>query len=102
MSFMSRDSHRVLEFGNFRLDATEQLLLEGNHEISLPPKVFQTLLMLVENAGRILEKEALMKALWADTFVEEGALARNISILRKALGETTEDQKYIQTVPKRG
>lgn len=99
---MSQDSHRLLEFGNFRIDATQRFLLDGNKEISLPPKVFETLFVLVENAGRVVEKDVLMKAVWAESFVEEGSLARNISILRKALGETADDQKYIQTIPKRG
>jgi DNA-binding winged helix-turn-helix (wHTH) protein/tetratricopeptide (TPR) repeat protein len=70
--------------------------------VPLAPKVFDTLLVLVEGGGRILEKENLLNKVWPDAFVEEGSLARNISTLRKALGESLHDQKYIVTVPKRG
>src|SRR3984893_9589210 len=90
------------EFGPFRLDASERLLLRDGQPVPLPPKVFATLLTLIENPGRLLEKDALMTRLWPDTFVEEATLARNISDLRKALGEATGEQKFIETVPKRG
>src|SRR5437763_16392833 len=90
------------EFGPFRLCASERLLLRDGQPVPLPPKVFDTLLTLIENSGRLLEKDALMTRLWPDTFVEEPTLARNISGLRKALGESTTEQKFIETVPKRG
>ena len=90
------------EFGPFRLYASERLLLRDGQPVPLPPKVFDTLLTLIENSGRLLEKDALMARLWPDTFVEEATLARNISDLRKALGESTGEQKFIETVPKRG
>ncbi|MBL8295713.1 MAG: transcriptional regulator [Bryobacterales bacterium] len=70
--------------------------------ISLTPKVFQTLLVLVENSGRIVGKDELMKAVWPDTFVEEGNLTQNISMLRKVLGESPAEHTYIETVPKQG
>jgi Tol biopolymer transport system component len=70
--------------------------------MSLPPKVLHTLLVLVENSGRVVEKDELMKALWPDTFVEEGNLTQNISTLRKVLGESPGEHVYIETVPKQG
>jgi serine/threonine-protein kinase len=92
----------ILVFGPFRLDAGERLLFCNNEEIPLPPKVFDTLLVLVEHQGRVLEKNYLMKTLWPDSFVEESSLARNISLLRKTFGEHPEDQRFIQTIPRRG
>ncbi len=99
---MSKPAHPVYEFGPFRLDASERMLLRYGEPVPLTPKVLDTLLVLVEHGGRLVEKNELMKTLWPDTFVEEGALTRNISDLRKALGEASNEQKYIDTVPKRG
>ena len=70
--------------------------------VPLPPKAFDTLLLLVRNSGRILSKEELMKAIWPDTFVEEASLAQNISVLRRALGEAAGERQYIETIPRRG
>jgi len=70
--------------------------------VSLTPKVFDTLLVLLENSSHVLTKKELMEKVWPDSFVEENNLAQNISILRKALGEGKEGEQYIQTVPKRG
>src|SRR5690242_8220587 len=99
---MMPESNDVLEFGTYRVDREQRLLTKQNEVIPLAPKVFETLLALVESGGRMLEKEALLKRIWPDAFVEEGSLARNISTLRKALGEGPQDQKYIVTVPRRG
>jgi DNA-binding winged helix-turn-helix (wHTH) protein/TolB-like protein/Tfp pilus assembly protein PilF len=90
------------EFGPYRVDTGERLLHRGDELISLPPKVVLTLIVLVRNAGRMVDKTDLMKAVWPDTFVEEGALTRNISLLRKALGDTGDEAVYIETIPKRG
>src|SRR5204863_4967763 len=68
----------------------------------LAPKVFDILLTLVEKSGRVLDKDELIQQVWADTFVEEGNLARNVSTLRKALGESAEGRQYIETIPRRG
>ena len=68
----------------------------------LTPKVFDTLLALLENSSHVLTKKELMQQVWPDSFVEENNLAQNISILRKALGQGKEGEHYIQTVPKRG
>lgn len=88
-------------FGRFCLDAQERSLREAGELVPLAPKAFDTLVLLVSNAGKVLSKETLMSAVWQDAFVEENNLAQNISILRKALGETR-DTKYIETVPKFG
>ena len=92
---------RFYEFGPFRLDIRERLLQLNGEIVALTPKVFDTLLILVQHSGHLLEKEVLMNRLWPDSFVEESSLAQNISLLRKALGEDTSRQ-YIQTFPKRG
>jgi DNA-binding winged helix-turn-helix (wHTH) protein/tetratricopeptide (TPR) repeat protein len=89
-------------FGPFRLLPEEQILRRGDRELPLPPKAFETLLLLVRNPGHLLLKDDLMKALWPDTFVEDVNLANKISTLRKALEDTGATSKYIQTVPKMG
>lgn len=76
------------------------LLREGQY-VPLTPKAFQTLLVLVEHGGRIVEKQDLLKEVWPDTFVEDVSIAKNVSVLRKVLGES-ESQRFIETVPKRG
>jgi pimeloyl-ACP methyl ester carboxylesterase/DNA-binding winged helix-turn-helix (wHTH) protein/class 3 adenylate cyclase len=93
---------RFFLFDGFRVDASERLLFKENREVSLTPKVFDTLLVLLENSSHVLTKKELMEKVWPDSFVEENNLAQNISILRKALGEGKEGEQYIQTVPKRG
>lgn len=90
------------EFGPFRLDPAERLLLRQDTPVTLTPKVFDILLLLVRNGGRALEKEVFMREIWPDSFVEEGSLNRNISTLRRALGDGEGGQKYIETIPKRG
>ncbi|HEU5132514.1 MAG TPA: alpha/beta fold hydrolase [Pyrinomonadaceae bacterium] len=93
---------RFYSFGAFRVDAHERLLFKGDREIPLTPKVFDTLLALIENSSHVLTKKELMQKVWPDSFVEENNLAQNISILRKALGKDPQGEQYIQTVPKRG
>src|SRR5262245_49891655 len=95
---VNRTKQCIWEFGPFRLDETERLLLRAGEPVGLTPKVFDTLVALLERSGRLVEKDELMARLWPDTFVDEGALTRNISDLRKALG----GERYIETVPKRG
>src|SRR4029079_17335250 len=92
----------IYEFGNFRLDPSERQLVRDGQIIAIAPKVFDTLVVLVEEPGRLVDKERLMSRLWPDTFVEEATLARNISDLRKARGGSASEQQYIETVPKRG
>ncbi len=93
---------QVLLFGDFQLHPMERKLLRGGVEVSLTPKVFDTLLFLIENRGLLLSKDVLMRAFWPDTIVEEITLARNISHLRKALGEDRHCKRFIQTVSKIG
>lgn len=90
------------EFGDFRIDTAKHLLLRGGRPIPLTPKAFVTLLALVENGGRVVSKDELMKLIWPDTTVEESGLARNISVLRKALNEGPSDHDYIETIPRVG
>ena len=98
----SRRPQEWYEFGSFRLDPSEHVLLSNGQVVPLEPKVFDLLKVLVLNGGRLLQKDELLQEVWPDTFVEEGNLNRNISILRKALGEDTSGNPYIETVPKRG
>src|SRR5215831_42531 len=98
---MTNGHSPLYEFGHFRIDFGERLLLRNGEVVPLPPKAFDTLVLLVRNSGRALDKSALMKELWPDTFVEEANLAQHISLLRKALGESPTD-RYIETVPRRG
>jgi eukaryotic-like serine/threonine-protein kinase len=99
---MAPQSSQSLKFGPYRLDRDQRLLFRGGEIIPLAPKVYDTLLALVESGGRVSDKEDLLSRVWQGAFVEEGSLARNVSTLRKILGEGTGDQKYIVTVPKRG
>ena len=92
----------MYEFGQFSLDATERVLLRNGEPVGLTPKVFDTLLALIESSGHIVEKDVLMKRIWPDSFVEEGNLAFNISVLRKTLAEGANGQQFIETVPRRG
>src|SRR6476620_8498915 len=99
---MIQRSLHFYEFGPFRLNATERLLQRGGEIVALTPKVFDTLLVLIENSGHIVEKTQLMEQLWPDSFVEESSLTQNISLLRKALSEGDNESNYIETIPKRG
>jgi DNA-binding winged helix-turn-helix (wHTH) protein/TolB-like protein/Tfp pilus assembly protein PilF len=91
----------LYEFGPFRLCLNDRLLYSGDRLVPLTPKLIETLVVLVENNGRVVTKDALMASLWPDSFVEESSLTQNISLLRKALAETDPGQ-YIETIPKRG
>ena len=99
---MSEQERLAFSFGPFRLDVAERLLLRDGEPITLPPKAFETLLVLVQNSGRLITKRDLMNRLWPDTFVEEANLANNISLLRKVLDDDRQECKYIETVPKSG
>ncbi len=90
------------EFDPYRIDPVERVLYRRQEAIHLSPKLVETLLFLLENAGRIIEKEDFQNRLWPDTFVEEINLARNISVLRKTLSEGVDGRQFIETIPKRG
>ena len=99
---MSLQAKAIFEFGLFRLDPAERLLLRANVPVRLPPKAFDALVLLVENPGHLLEKEELLEKIWPGTFVEESNLTQHISMLRKALQDGDDGLRYIETVPKRG
>lgn len=99
---MSNQGKELYEFGPFRLDPGKRLLLRNNQPVPLQLKAFETLLVLVRNREQVVLKDDLMKAIWPDTFVEESNLAQNIFVLRKTLGATAGDHRYIVTIPGRG
>jgi DNA-binding winged helix-turn-helix (wHTH) protein/TolB-like protein/Tfp pilus assembly protein PilF len=99
---MTMQQPQIYEFGRFRLDAAERTLRRGDEPVPLTPKVFGILLALVENSGRVVGKDELMHHVWPDSFVEEGNLTQNVSLLRKALGEAADGKPYIETVARRG
>ena len=96
-----QDSY-LYAFGPFLLDAGQRLVLRDGEPVPLPPKAVDTLLPLVRNAGRLVGKDDLMGEVWPDAFVEEVNLAKNIFLLRQALGNGEGGREYIETVPKRG
>jgi len=95
-------SKHLYGFGPYRLDIIERVLLRDGQPITLPPKDLETLLVLVERAGHIVEKEELLEKVWPGVFVEEGNLARHVFNLRQVLGDSPDGRKYIETIPKRG
>lgn len=99
---MSTRAKHLYEFGPYRLDTAEQLLLRDGKAVPLTPKAFETLVALVEHSGHLVEKEELMRVVWADAYVEESNLTNNVSALRKLLGRGKSGRNYIETVPKRG
>ncbi len=92
----------IYEFGPFRLDAEERVLRRDGEAVSIPPKDLETLLVLVERAGHIVEKDELLQKVWPGVFIEEGNLARHVFNIRQVLGDAPDGRNYIETVPKRG
>src|SRR5262245_54447039 len=90
------------EFGSYRLDSGDRLLYRDNQPVPLPPKVIDTLLVLVENSGHVVEKTVLMEKIWPDVTVEENNLTQNVSLLRKTLGAAGDERGFIETIPRRG
>ncbi len=100
---MNEPQTSCYKFGKFRVDQAKRLLRRGDNEIvPLTPKVFDTLLYLVRNAKKVVEKDELMREIWADTIVEENNLSQNISILRRTLGEKRGEHRFIATIPGKG
>jgi DNA-binding winged helix-turn-helix (wHTH) protein/Tol biopolymer transport system component len=99
---MGNTFKQQLEFGPFRVDPEQRLLLRDQQPVALPPKAFDLLLVLVTRSGQVVLKDDLMKLLWPDTFVEESNLSQHVFQLRKALGERPQDHAYIVTIPGRG
>src|SRR5436190_21936806 len=92
---------RLYRFGQYTVDPQARILRRGDQLVSLSPKAFELLLLLVQSDGKILRKDELMQALWPDSFVQESNLTQTVFMLRKALGETAE-LRYILTVQGRG
>ena len=99
---MGTQTKHFYAFGPFRLDSEKRVLVRDGVPIALAPKAAETLLVLVKNAGRLVEKDELMAQVWPDAFVEEGNLSRNVFALRQLLGKWDGKRDYIETVPKRG
>src|SRR5580765_5971303 len=99
---MSLIQKEIYEFGPFTVDPVERVAFRDGEPLTLTPKVFDTLLCLVRNRGRVLTKDEILQEVWPDTFVEEVNLAVNVSTLRKVLGEGPQEGRYIATVPGRG
>jgi DNA-binding winged helix-turn-helix (wHTH) protein len=90
------------EFGAYRLDLANRLLLRDDEVVPLPPKSYDNHLALVEERGQVLQKDQLMQRIWPDSFVEEANLSNHVFTLRKVLGEDKDRAKYIETIPRRG
>ena len=92
----------AIQFGPFHIDVEERMLRRDGEPVPLTPKAFDLLVALLEKPGQLILKEELLQKVWPDTFVEESNLAYNIFALRKALGDTAENSRYIETVSKKG
>ncbi|HEY9286020.1 MAG TPA: winged helix-turn-helix domain-containing protein [Pyrinomonadaceae bacterium] len=99
---MTEQAQEVYEFDPFHLDAARRLLLRNSRPVRLTAKAFDVLLLLVRQAGEVVAKETFMRAVWPDSFVEDSNLTVSISVLRKALGDSYGEPKYIETVSRRG
>src|ERR1019366_8429120 len=98
----SQNQKELYELGPFRVDPEKETVIRAGEIVSITPKNFQILLVLIRSNKQVVTKDDLMKTVWPDTFVEEANLSRNIFMLRKALGETAQDHRYIVTVPGQG
>src|SRR5437879_4973557 len=92
----------IYEFSEFQISPERRLLVRNGVPVPLTPKGYDTLLFLVQNRGRVLEKEEFMGSLWPESFVEDGNLSQNIFVLRKILGDDQNGTSFIQTIPRRG
>ena len=99
---MSNKTLTYFKFDDFYLDIDERCLTFQDQPVPLTPKAFQTLVLLLRNHGKVVEKEYFLNEVWADTFVEESTLSQNIMTLRKALSRFNKDKEFIVTVPRRG
>ena len=100
----SQQAHVIYEFGDFELDALRRVLVSraDGQQVSITGRVLEALVYLVERPGQLVDKKALIEALWPHVVVEEGSLAQTIHTLRRALGERPGEHRYIATVPGRG
>jgi DNA-binding winged helix-turn-helix (wHTH) protein/TolB-like protein/tetratricopeptide (TPR) repeat protein len=99
---MNVQNKSIYQFGSFQLDPAQHILLRDGQIVPLTPKVFETLKVLIESNGQVVDKDELLQKVWSDTVVEESSLAKNISVLRKVLNENESGKSYIETIPKRG
>jgi len=99
---MPHSQDTCYEFGTFRLDVNQRVLTRSGEPVSLTPKATDILVLLLNNAGQLVDKEELIREVWPDSFVEEQNLTQNIFVLRRALGDGTAGAKFIETVPRRG
>ena len=99
---MSNEKVLIYEFGEFRLNLAQQTLTRNGEPLTITPRAYDLLLFLVQNRGRVLGKDELMKGVWRESFVEESNLSQNIFVLRKILGEDHNGNRFIQTIPRRG
>src|ERR1022692_448247 len=99
---MSGDRPHFYDFGSFRVDPAQRVLLRDGRPVALQPKAFEILLFLVRNPGRLITKEELLSAIWPELVVEESNLSQNIFLLRKALGDGESGHRCIVTLPRRG
>ena len=102
MSAMSTGTGRIFQFGKFQVDATARALRREDAIVKLNSRAFDVLLYLVQNPGRLLTRDELLKNVWQDAFVDESSLPQSISLLRRALEEKPGDNSYIVTLPGRG
>lgn len=99
---MEAEKVRYFEFGNFRVDTRRRILLKNNDVLSLSPRNFDLLLVLIENDGQVLGHDELLDRVWEGTFVEQANLKNAISVIRKILGEDANEGGFIRTIPRRG
>ncbi len=99
---MSLVSKHLYKFGEFTLDINEKILVSENGRISLTPKVFELLILFVENSEKLITKDEILEKIWADSFVEEGNLTFTVNQLRKVLNDNARQPNFIETIPKRG
>ena len=99
---MPLKTKHLYRFGPYRLDGDERVLLRDGQPVPLPPKDLETLFVLVDRAGHIVEKEEILEKVWPGVFIEEGNLARHIFNLRQVLGDSADGRDYIETIPRRG
>src|SRR5438270_11451444 len=98
---MNSNDH-VYQFGQFSVNARERVLFRNGQRVALTPKAIHTLIVLIQRRGRLVEKDVLMNEVWPNEPVEEGNLNQHIFKLRKALDETINNPRYIETIPRRG
>jgi DNA-binding winged helix-turn-helix (wHTH) protein len=99
---MDIEEQQCFRFKSFLLNSAERELLRDGKGIALTPKAFDTLLVLVEKSGHLVTKEELLNTVWPDSFVDESNVSRTIHTLRRALGQDTNGEKYIETIPTKG